>query len=52
MSQIEQAFTGDGGDTIVDPAEGNKAVEEYVYLDMYLTTDGQPRRCGRSPRPG
>ena len=40
MSQVEQAFTGDGGDTIVDPDDGNKAVEEYVYLDMYLTTDG------------
>jgi hypothetical protein len=40
MSRIEQAFTGDGGDTIVDPQDGNKAVEEYVYLDMYLTTDG------------
>ncbi|HEY7274008.1 MAG TPA: glycosyl hydrolase, partial [Actinoplanes sp.] len=40
MSRIEQAFTGDGGDTIVDPNDGNKAVEEYVYLDMYLTTDG------------
>ena len=40
MSRVEQAFTGDGGDTIVDPNDGNKAVEEYVYLDMYLTTDG------------
>ncbi|GAA3634495.1 exo-alpha-sialidase [Microlunatus ginsengisoli] len=40
MSQVEQAFTGDGGDTIVDPNDGNKAVEEYVFLDMFLTTDG------------
>jgi len=40
MSRVEQAFTGDGGDTIVDPHNGNRAVEEYVYLDMYKTTDG------------
>ena len=39
MSTVEQAFTGDGGDTIVDPNNGDRAVEEYVYLDMYLTTD-------------
>jgi hypothetical protein len=39
MTQVEQAFTGDGGDTIVDPNNGDRAVEEYVYLDMYLTTD-------------
>jgi len=43
MSRVEQAFTGDGGDTIVDPNDGNKAVEEYVYLDMALTTDGAVR---------
>jgi hypothetical protein len=40
MSRVEQAFTGDGGDTIVDPRNGQRAVEEYVYLDMYMTTDG------------
>ncbi len=40
LPRIEQAFTGDGGDTIVDPNDGDNAVEEYVYLDMYLTTDG------------
>ena len=40
MPLVEQAFTGDGGDTIVDPKNGNRAVEEYVDLDMYLTTDG------------
>jgi hypothetical protein len=39
MNRVEQAFTGDGGDTIVDPANGNRAVEEYVYLDMYKTVD-------------
>ncbi|HEY8317373.1 MAG TPA: hypothetical protein VIG76_00945 [Amnibacterium sp.] len=37
---VQQAFTGDGGDTIVDPANGNRAVEEYTNLDMYVTTDG------------
>jgi hypothetical protein len=40
LYDVEQAFTGDGGDTIVAPHRGNHAVEEYVYLDMYLTTDG------------
>jgi hypothetical protein len=40
LPDVEQAFTGDGGDTIVAPHRGNHAVEEYVYLDMYLTTDG------------
>jgi hypothetical protein len=40
LYDVEQAFTGDGGDTIVDPTHGNRAVEEYVYLDMFLTTDG------------
>ncbi len=40
MNQVQQAFTGDGGDTIVDPKNGNKAVEEYVYLDTFVTTDG------------
>jgi hypothetical protein len=39
MSDVEQAFTGDGGDTIVDPQDGSRAVEEYTNLDMYLTTD-------------
>jgi hypothetical protein len=40
MANVEQAFTGDGGDTIVDATNGDRAVVEYVYLDMYLTTDG------------
>lgn len=39
LGRVEQAFTGDGGDTIVDPANGDRAVEEYVYLDMYKTVD-------------
>lgn len=40
LPDVEQAFTGDGGDTIVDPHNGNRAVEEYTNLDMWLTTDG------------
>ena len=40
MSRVEQAFTGDGGDTIVSPFSGDKAVVEYVYLDMYMSRDG------------
>jgi hypothetical protein len=43
MSRIEQAFLGDGGDTLVNAQDGNKAVEEYVYLDMYMTTDAAVR---------
>lgn len=34
-----QVFTGDGGDTIVNPHNGNAAVDEYVYADQFLTTD-------------
>ncbi len=33
-------FGGDGGDTLVDHTNGNKAVVEYVGLDMALTTNG------------
>ena len=33
-------FGGDGGDTLVDHTDGNKAVVEYVDLDMALTTNG------------
>jgi hypothetical protein len=33
-------FGGDGGDTLVDHTDGNKAVVEYVGLDMALTTNG------------
>jgi hypothetical protein len=31
---------GDGGQVIVDPTNANKSVGEYVFLNMYLTTDG------------
>lgn len=33
-------FGGDGGDTMVDKTDGNKAVVEYTGLDMNLTTNG------------
>ncbi len=33
-------FGGDGGDTLVDPRNGDRAVVEYVALDMALTTNG------------
>jgi hypothetical protein len=33
-------FGGDGGDTLVDHTDGDKAVVEYVGLDMALTTNG------------
>jgi len=36
-------FGGDGGDTLVDPANGCNIVQEYVFLAMELTTS-----CGRS----
>jgi len=36
-------FGGDGGDTLVDPTDGCKIVQEYVYLAMSLTLT-----CGRS----
>jgi hypothetical protein len=33
-------FGGDGGDTLVDPADANRAVVEYVGLDMASTVNG------------
>ncbi len=41
-------FGGDGGDTLVDPANGDRAVVEYVGLDMALTTNGG-RSDGTTP---
>jgi hypothetical protein len=32
-------FGGDGGDTIVDPANGCNIAEEYVYLAMWVTNN-------------
>lgn len=36
-------FGGDGGDIIVDPTDGCKILDEYVYLTLWVTTT-----CGRS----
>jgi hypothetical protein len=36
-------FGGDGGDSLVDPNDGCKIVQEYVYLAMEVTEN-----CGRS----
>src|SRR5215208_705827 len=36
-------FGGDGGDIIVDPDDGCKILDEYVYLDLWVTTN-----CGRT----
>ncbi len=33
-------FGGDGGDVLIDPNNGNRAVVEYVDLTMALTTNG------------
>jgi hypothetical protein len=38
--QMVSPFGGDGGDVIVDPANGNRAVNEYVDLSMASTTNG------------
>ena len=39
-SQMVSPFGGDGGDNIVDHTNGDHAVNEYVDLDMALTTNG------------
>jgi hypothetical protein len=49
MSRIEQAFTGDGTDTIVDPSNGDRAVVGYVYMDWYKTTDAGVNETEISP---
>jgi hypothetical protein len=40
LSTMVSPFGGDGGDTYVDPSNGDRAVVEYVGLDMALTTNG------------
>jgi photosystem II stability/assembly factor-like uncharacterized protein len=39
-STMVSPFGGDAGDNIVDPSDGNKAVNEYTDLDTALTTNG------------
>ena len=41
--QMGSPFGGDGGDTLVDPNDGCKIVQEYVFLAMEVTEN-----CGRS----
>jgi hypothetical protein len=36
---VTQGFTGDGGKVIVDPADANHIVNEYVDMDPALSTD-------------
>jgi hypothetical protein len=38
-SLVTQGFTGDGGKVIVDPANANRVVNEYVDMDTTLSTD-------------
>jgi sugar lactone lactonase YvrE len=42
-AQMGSPFGGDGGDIIVDPDNGCKILDEYVYLSLWLTTN-----CGES----
>lgn len=49
LKRVEQAFTGDGGDTIVDPRAGDRAVMEYTNLDMWKTVDGGQTQTEISP---
>src|SRR6516162_3265707 len=38
--QMVSPFGGDGTDNIVDPNNGNRAVNSYVYMSMASTTNG------------
>jgi len=42
-STMVSPFGGDGGDIIVDPDDGCKILDEYVFLDLWMTTN-----CGES----
>jgi hypothetical protein len=48
LTSMVSPFGGDGGDTLVDPNNGDRAVVEYVGLDMALTTNGG-RSDGTTP---
>lgn len=45
-SKMSSNFGGDGGDSLVDPAEGCNIVQEYVFLTMSVTN-----RCAHSTDP-
>jgi photosystem II stability/assembly factor-like uncharacterized protein len=40
LSEMVSPFGGDGGQQLVDPADGDRAISEYVGLDMWKTTNG------------
>jgi hypothetical protein len=40
LKTMAQPFGGDGGYVVTDPTNANRAVNEYVYLSMALTTNG------------
>lgn len=42
-SEMVSPFGGDGGDIIVDPKNGCHILDEYVYLNLWMTTN-----CGQS----
>ena len=42
-SNMVSPFGGDGGDIIVDPDDGCKILDEYVFLTLWITTT-----CGQS----
>jgi hypothetical protein len=42
-AEMVSPFGGDGGDIIVDPRNGCHILDEYVYLNLWMTTN-----CGQS----
>jgi photosystem II stability/assembly factor-like uncharacterized protein len=40
LSEMVSPFGGDGGQQLVDPANGDRSISEYVGLDMWKTTNG------------
>jgi hypothetical protein len=40
QSAMVSPFGGDGGQVLIDPNNGDRAVNEYVYLSMASTTNG------------
>lgn len=42
-TELVSPFGGDGGDSIVDPRNGCHILDEYVYLELWMTTN-----CGQT----
>jgi photosystem II stability/assembly factor-like uncharacterized protein len=40
LSEMVSPFGGDGGQQLVDPANGDRSISEYTSLDMWKTTNG------------